>query len=374
MDKPPVFLWQNMPAHHQTGALDALAKNWGAPVTGVWMEDISKDRRGDGWQARRRAHLRDVFLPSVGWQRQVDELASTHLGAIHLFSGIGAYPPVTRAARIILKQVNPKAGLIVETALKAPWRRLPSALKSIYHYYPVRSKIGAVMAIGSLAEDFYLSIGYEESQIYPYLYQCDAPACITEAISSAELRLAFVGRLAAYKGLDLLLKALAPLTAQAWSLDIYGDGPAKAELVALAERWGLSSRIRFHGLIASDAVVPALAGHDLCVVPSRYDGWGMATSEALQAGIPVLVSAAAGSRDLIRASGAGEVFASGMVSSLTALLARRIDDPKLILEEKRRARAYAPKIATEVVGAYLAEALENAFLGSRGRPSPPWRR
>jgi glycosyltransferase involved in cell wall biosynthesis len=336
MAKPPVFFWQNMPAHHQVGALDAFAKNWGAPVTGVWMEDISKDRRSDGWQSPRRAHLRDVFLPAGGWQGQVDELASTHLGAIHLFSGIGAYPPVTRAAGIILNQEHPKSGLIIETALKSPWRRLPSALKSIYHYYPVRTKIGAVMAIGSLAEDFYQSIGFEESQIYPYIYQCDAPSCSTVASSSAELQLAFVGRLAGYKGLDILLEALAMLTAQAWSLDVYGDGPAKVE-------------------------------------PSRYDGWGMATSEALQAGIPVLVSDAAGSRDLIRASGAGDVFASGMVSSLTALLAHRMGHPKLILEEKRRARAYAPKITPEVVGTYLAEALEHAFLGRSERPSPPWR-
>lgn len=373
MAKPPVFFWQNMPAHHQVGALDAFAKNWGAPVTGVWMEDISKDRRSDGWQSPRRAHLRDVFLPAGGWQGQVDELASTHLGAIHLFSGIGAYPPVTRAARIILNQEHPKSGLIIETALKSPWRRLPSALKSIYHYYPVRTKIGAVMAIGSLAEDFYQSIGFEESQIYPYIYQCDAPSCSTVASSSAELQLAFVGRLAGYKGLDILLEALAMLTAQAWSLDVYGDGPAKVELVAFAERLGLASRVHFHGLITSDTVVPSLAVHDLCVVPSRYDGWGMATSEALQAGIPVLVSDAAGSRDLIRASGAGDVFAAGMVSSLTALLAHRMGHPKLILEEKRRARAYAPKITPEVVGTYLAEALEHAFLGRSERPSPPWR-
>ena len=372
MVKPAVFFWQNMPAHHQTGALDAFAGTWGAPVYGVWAEDISSDRRGDGWQASRRSHLRDVFLPSVGWREKVDELASDNPGAIHVFSGVGAYPAVTRAARIIMSQPRPKVALIVETALKSPWRRLPSTLKSIYHYYPVRAKIGAVMAIGSLAENFFRSIGFKESQVYPYLYQCDAPRICAEDATSGELRIAFVGRLAPYKGLDLLLEALAPLADRAWSLGVFGDGPAKAQLQEKARRLGLASRIRFRGLIASDAVVSALSAHDLCVVPSRYDGWGMATSEALQAGIPALVSDAAGSRDIIRVSGAGDVFPSGNVHVLNSLLAHRLDNPGIILEEKRRARAYAQKISPNNVGRYLAESFEHAFLGKTPRPQADW--
>ena len=228
------------------------------------------------------------------------------------------------------------------------------------------------MAIGSLAENFYESIGFKESQVYPYLYQCDAPQIIAASTSHDELRIAFVGRLAAYKGLDLLFEALAPLGDRAWSLGVYGDGPAKAHLLARVKRLGLASRIHFHGLIASDAVVPTLATHDLCIVPSRYDGWGMATSEALQAGIPVLVSDAAGSRDVIRVSGAGDVFPSGKIHVLTALIAQRIDSSDIILEEKRRARAYAPKISSNVVGEYLAESFEHAFLGRGLRPQAEW--
>jgi glycosyltransferase involved in cell wall biosynthesis len=372
MVKPAVFFWQNMPAHHQTGALDAFAGTWGAPVYGVWAEDISSDRRGDGWQASRRSHLRDVFLPSVGWREKVDELASDNPGAIHVFSGVGAYPAVTRAARIIMSQPRPKVALIVETALKSPWRRLPSTLKSIYHYYPVRAKIGAVMAIGSLAENFFRSIGFKESQVYPYLYQCDAPQISVAKASSDEFKIAFVGRLAGYKGLDLLIEALVSLGDRAWSLGVYGDGPAKAELQGTVKRLGLASRIHFHGLIASDAVVSALSKHDLCVVPSRYDGWGMATSEALQAGIPALVSDAAGSRDIIRVSGAGDVFPSGNVHVLNSLLAHRLDNPGIILEEKRRARAYAQKISPNNVGRYLAESFEHAFLGKTPRPQADW--
>ena len=372
MDRPPVFFWQNMPAHHQVGALDAFAAEWGAPVTGVWVEDMDADRLRDGWRSPARSHLRDHFLPAVGWRPNVDTLAAANLDAIHLFSGLGSYPPVTRAARIILKQAHPKAGLIVETAMKSPWLRIPNALKALGYYYPVRRQIGAVMAISSLAENFYHSIGFAKTQIFPYLYQCDAPAPAVAASPSGALRIIFVGRLAPYKGLDILLGALAPLAGRAWTLDVYGDGPSQANVRASAERLGLAAQVRFRGVIPSDQVVPALAAADLCVVPSRYDGWGMATSEALRAGIPVLVSDAAGSRDLIAASRAGEVFASGQLAQLSAQLARRMDSPALIADEKLRAKAFASRISPAAVGAHLVDVFRHAFLGEGVRPTAPW--
>ena len=268
MDKPPVFFWQNMPAHHQLGALEAFAEAWGSPVTGVWAEDIYAARRRDGWRNPPRARLRDVYLPAVGWRAEVDALTAAHPDAIHVFSAIGSYPPVTRAARRILRQPRPKAGLIVETALKSPWLRIPNAVKAFGCYYPVRRKIGAVMGIGSLAERFYAAIGFAEERIYPYLYQCDAPSP-PAAGPSATLRLVFVGRLARYKGLDLLLRALAPLAGRPWSLQVYGDGPDGASLREMAVRSGLAAQVAFRGVIPSDQVVPAMAGADLCVAPSR---------------------------------------------------------------------------------------------------------
>ena len=370
---PPLFFWQNMPSHHQVAALDAFASVWGAPATGVWMNDVDSGRRRDGWKSPGRSHLCARFLPSVGWEAEVDAITSAHPDAIHLFAGLGAYPPVTRAAQNILRQARPRAGIIaVETALKSPWKRPFTTLKAIAHYYPVRRKLGAVMAIGTLAEDFYRSIGISSSQIFPYLYQCDAPVPSGEVPASDALRIVFVGRLAPYKGLDVLLEALAPLAARAWTLDVYGDGPSQQHLRTMAGRLGLATKVRFHGVISSDRVVPSLATADLCVVPSRYDGWGMATSEALQAGLPALVSDAAGSRDLVAASGAGAVFASGRVVELSEQLARRMASSTLIREEKSRARSFAPRISPLAVGTYLAEVLRHAFLGEAVRPTAPW--
>jgi len=373
MDRPQVFFWQNMPAHHQVGALEVFASRWGAPVTGVWNEDIARDRRAEGWRPSPRRALRDVFLPASGWEPQVDRLIEAHASAIHVFSGIGAYPPTTRAAKQLLRRSDAKAALIVETLLKSKARRLPSFLKGLYHYYPVRRRIGAVMAIGTQAEACYRSLGFRADQIHPYLYQCDAPPA-GESRSGATLRLAYLGRLAADKGLAVALAALAPLASQDWTLDIYGKGPDEAYFRKRAAFCGLADKVRFRGVIPSDEVVASLAGYDLCLLPSRYDGWGMAVSEAVQAGIPSLVSLQAGSADLVVCSGAGEAIDCDDVAGWTAALSRRLASRSTLDAEKKLARAFAPRVSPETVGNYLVEVMEHAFLKTRPRPTVPWRR
>ena len=97
MSRPPAFFWQNMPAHHQAGALDRLSAQWGAPVTAVWAGGLSPQRMADGWRPLACASLRQITLPSEGWAEQVRALVADHAGAIHVFSGIGAYPPLDLA-------------------------------------------------------------------------------------------------------------------------------------------------------------------------------------------------------------------------------------------------------------------------------------
>lgn len=369
--RPSVFFWQNMPAHHQVGALDRLAATWGAPVTGVWMQDVLVGRAGHGWVAPPRRALAEVFLPATGWEEPVDQLTAMNAGAIHLFSGIGAYSPVTRAAKAILRQDEPKAGLIVETALKERWLHLPRWIKSFVTYFPRRDKLRAVYAIGLQGEAFYRGIGFSAEQIFPYIYQGEAPLASSPR-TPGPVRVIFVGTLARYKGLDVLLSSLGSIKDLPWSLSVIGDGPDRSKLESLSVMLGLSDRVSFRGRVRSDKVVSLLAQHDLCVVPSRYDGWGMATSEALQAGIPAIVSTRAGSADLIIASGAGAVFDLDDVAQLVRLLRSRIEDSSILFREKMLAQKYAPSIAADVVGDYLKDSLEHVFLGRPERPSPPW--
>lgn len=370
--QPPLFFWQNMPAHHQTGALDTLASGWSAPVTGVWCEDISASRRNQGWAAAPRVSLRDHFLPSSGWEQQVDDLIDGNRMAIHIFSGLGAYEPVTRAARRLARTPDAKMGLIVESPIMLGWAGVARRWKARYHYRPFLGKMRAVFAMGELGLDFYRDLGFAEEQLFPYLYQEAIPLPASRSPDGGDVRLVYAGQLNDRKGFDILLAACRALPRQGWTLDVFGDGPLRSNLEAEARRDGLAGRIVFRGTVPSSALIAELPRFDLAVVPSRFDGWGMFVNEALQCGLAVVASDKVGAAGLVASSMAGAIVPSEDIDALASAMSRRIAHPDLLRDEQTKAREYAPRLSPGRVGEYLAASLQHAFFADGIRPTPGW--
>jgi glycosyltransferase involved in cell wall biosynthesis len=108
------------------------------------------------------------------------------------------------------------------------------------------------------------------------------------------LRLAWAGRLADGKGLEVLLDALALLVAREEAghrveLVIIGDGPARVLLEARAAGLGIGDRIHWLGYVADRATyMEALASCDLFVFPSPAEGFPKVIFDAMAAGLPVV--------------------------------------------------------------------------------------
>jgi glycosyltransferase involved in cell wall biosynthesis len=100
------------------------------------------------------------------------------------------------------------------------------------------------------------------------------------------LRLVAVGMLKAQKNYAYLIEAFRRMRGQDVSLDIYGDGPLRAELQSAIDADDLP--IRLMGKRAG--VHEALADYELFVMPSLYEGFGIAPVEAMAAGLPLLLS------------------------------------------------------------------------------------
>lgn len=369
--RPHVAFWQNMPAHHQVGALDRLAETWGAPVTCVWCGPLSKERADQGWPVWPRRHVREVTLPASGWEAEVDALVDGFPAeTVHVFSGIGAYPPVTRALRRAARRPQAKVVVMAESPIMTGWRRVPRLLKAFLAYRTLGRRLDALLAMGTLAEEFYAGMGVDRSRIHPYAYQSPLRTEVRPGPDSPVGLVAF-GQLHPRKGFDRLLRALEGLPPDVtYALDLYGDGPERARLEAMASRPAHRGSVRLRGAISATELASTLPHHACAVVPSRFDGWGMAVNEALQAGVPVLASDKVGAADLVRASGAGAVFSDE--ASLRAALLSRLRSPDLLGRERRLAAAFSNRITPSAVGDHLRLVLEHVCGLRPDKPVPPW--
>jgi len=112
-----------------------------------------------------------------------------------------------------------------------------------------------------------------------------------------------VGRLVYYKGIDVLLDALA-LTRDV-RLVIVGDGPLTDALRARAANLGINERLRWLGSIADDDLVGAFSSADLFVLASvaRSEAFGLVQVEAMAAGVPVVSTRLGTSVDVVNVDG-----------------------------------------------------------------------
>lgn len=182
-------------------------------------------------------------------------------------------------------------------------------------------------------------------------------------------RIAFVGRMSARKGVELVVDLSHRLA------DLEGD--VTLELVGAFTLWSdyrplladLNPRIaRYHGPMERRELVAFLAEADLLVQPAKYEPFGLTVAEALALGVPVVVSEAVGAAEDVLAdccavvpvgdAGALEASVRWMLDRL-----RRGEGPAM----GRQARAEAERLFTPDAAA--TRALE--MIAAAGRPRRP---
>jgi glycosyltransferase involved in cell wall biosynthesis len=100
-------------------------------------------------------------------------------------------------------------------------------------------------------------------------------------------RVLFVGRLVYYKGLHVLLEAVAATRA---SLVIAGDGPLQGSLRERVAALGLTGRVGFFAGLTDEDVRRLYRACDIFVLPSteRTEAFGLVQVEAMASGLPVV--------------------------------------------------------------------------------------
>lgn len=155
-----------------------------------------------------------------------------------------------------------------------------------------------------------------------------------------------VGTLTPRKGFDVLVRALAQLDDLEWRCDCAGSldrAPGYArEVLEAVERSRLTARVRFLGELPAGALDEVYRRATLFVLPSFYEGYGMAFAEALARGLPVVGTTGGAIPDTVP-EGAGVLVEPGDANGLAAALRELLEDPgrREVLAEAARAHARA---------------------------------
>jgi GalNAc-alpha-(1->4)-GalNAc-alpha-(1->3)-diNAcBac-PP-undecaprenol alpha-1,4-N-acetyl-D-galactosaminyltransferase len=157
-----------------------------------------------------------------------------------------------------------------------------------------------------------------------------------------------MGRLSAEKGYAKLIKAFGKAFASdaSWRLEIWGNGPLRAELQGGIDALGMTGRIRLCGPTEEPWVV--LAAAQIFVLTSQYEGFPNAMLEAMAVGLPCIAfDCPSGPRELSDEGRAAIIVPRNDVNALAQALTDLSTNPDARRQVGARAAAYVRRELSE---------------------------
>jgi glycosyltransferase involved in cell wall biosynthesis len=201
---------------------------------------------------------------------------------------------------ILLSFIFPKNKNILQTESAA------ESKLSGWKYF-VKSKIinrfSTALVSGKIHKDVLIKIGFKGEITITKgvgLIKKDTTQSISK-ISGSKLRYLYVGRLIKLKNIEFLIKIFNKLDAP---LSIVGIGQDEEYLKSIA-----AANISFFGFIDNNDIQGIYQNHDVFILPSLSEPWGLVVEEALQGKCVLLLSNKVGSYpELLEEPRTGEVF------------------------------------------------------------------
>jgi glycosyltransferase involved in cell wall biosynthesis len=150
------------------------------------------------------------------------------------------------------------------------------------------------------------------------------------------------GRFVPEKGHAVLLRAVHRLAAEFPALEVVlaGSGPTEREVRHETRQLGMVERVRFMGDVSRRALFDIEREADVVVVPSLYEGFGLAAAEAMALGAPVVASDIGGLRELIDDGVTGRLAQVGSSDELASAISSVLLDKAAATEMAVAARRY----------------------------------
>jgi glycosyltransferase involved in cell wall biosynthesis len=177
-----------------------------------------------------------------------------------------------------------------------------------------------------------------------------------ETLGKRGFTLVFVGRLAAVKNLETLIRAVSIAVKQLPKLEFWvvGDGSVRGELEALAVELGVAGSVKFWGQRLDTAQFFSAA--DAFAMSSVSEGLPMSLLQAMSIGVPAIVTDVGGMAEVVRLAGCGLFAPVGDFEAMAdAIVAMASDDEMRAEFSRRAAEAYRAEFTLDRMDAAYME-------------------
>ncbi len=324
---------------------DGLGAVWSVPA-GRRFERVLDDARPDVVHIHNLFPLLTASVPAAAARRGVPVVWTVHNRRLACVAGgnfrdghpCHACRPGWRAPGIVHR--------CYADSLSAS--ALVTAATALFRREAVRDRVLPVAISESMA-DWLATVGVFDREVVRVKYNgVEGPAGPVPP-AAEQRRFLYIGRLAADKGVRLLLDAWARADVDA-ELSIVGTGDLGAEVAAAATR---DPRIRWAGHLPAEGVAAELRAARVVVVPSLWDEpFGRTAAEALAYGRPVVTTGRGALREIVDDSTGWVVGAT--VDALAATLCQAAASSPVVAARGRAATArhaahFSPEVTTEAL-------------------------
>jgi glycosyltransferase involved in cell wall biosynthesis len=224
---------------------------------------------------------------------------------------------------------------------------------------PLAYRRAPIVAISESTRDDLVARGVPPAHVevqHPGIRQ---PAAPRVPIREREPLVVYVGRLAAYKRIDLVLEAIARVAARRPDvrLALVGRGAERERLERRAVTLGIRDRVVFTGFVPDAERDAWLARARVCVCASRKEGFGLTVVEANALGTPNITSDAPGLRDTVRHGETGYLIAADGAEPFAAAIEQLLRDDALAERMSRAALTWSRRFDWELAAAAMERSL-----------------
>lgn len=340
--KIKICIWMNVKTHHQNAFFDAIAADSRFDLQVRYFATLPEELLTKGYDGGIVFTSYEKSVSCCNSPREMIKTVPDWRERIHI-SGYSFCPELIHffaAEKARWCQWSERSGYKLFTLLRCNlflWKLL-----SPLYFYLKRAKINfinhsahRVFCAGRLSSIAFESMGIDRQKIFP-LYYATKPLPVAtppdDLINWAKGKRIFVyvGELSQTKATDILLKAFSKLSGVPSVLLLVGPDRGSGRYHKIADRLGISQRVKFTGAVKSSAVSAYMSMADVVLLPSRLDGWGVVLNEAASLGKALIATdQCGGAWHVIHQGENGFRIPAGSVSALTQSMQKYVDDPAL---------------------------------------------